>query len=159
MFAVSAYNSEHSRACDDAALPPEKANKLHAEVFSRQFYHSLGGSFKVETLPTITQHAARAYYEDREGYNAQHFGTLSIYHNTEQLAPPDLPEQDALIGARQYTVSGLYTLFPYCSRAFHAGFTGYNHGGHGGMEALVFHSYFALFSLCFTPLLLRCCSI
>lgn len=41
-----------------------------------------------------------------------------------------------MIGARQYTVSDLFTLFPYCSRAFHAGFTGYNHAHEAGMEAL-----------------------
>ena len=132
VFAVSAYNSEHSSACDDPDLPRAKAERLHGEVYTRQFYHSLGVSFRVDTLPTITQHAARGFYEDRVAYNEQHFGTLSIYHGTEQLAPADLPEQDALIGARQYTVSGLYTLFPYCSRAFHAGFTGYNHAHSGG---------------------------
>ena len=53
------------------------------------------------------------------------------------LTPDQMPEQDALIGQREYTVSGLLTLFPFCSRAFHAGFTGYNHAhSGGGMEAL-----------------------
>ena len=74
-----------------------------------------------------------------------------------------LPEQDALIGqrecatqlqhaprpsthsgfnqplissgcpARRYTVRDLLTLFPFCSRAYHAGFTGYNHGDAAGL--------------------------
>ena len=46
--------------------------------------------------------------------------------NTEDLAPAVETEQDALIGKREYTVKNLRTLMPYCSRAYHAGFVGYN---------------------------------
>eukprot|EP01047_Picozoa_sp_COSAG01_P004277 COSAG01_NODE_140_length_24259_cov_41.225096_14_plen_89_part_00 len=31
-----------------------------------------------------------------------------------------------MIGKREYTVKNLRTLVPYCSRAYHAGFVGYN---------------------------------
>ena len=94
MFAVSAYHPEHADACHDATgISAEKQARLQSEVFARQFYHSLGVSFQVQSLSAITKHAVRQYYESREEYNKEHFGTLSIYHRTESLSPQDLPEQ------------------------------------------------------------------
>lgn len=94
MFAVSAYHPEHATACHDAlGISPERQARLQSEVFARQFYHSLGVSFRVQNLSVITQHAVREFYENREAYNEEHFGTLSIYHGTEPLSAQDLPEQ------------------------------------------------------------------
>ena len=45
-----------------------------------------------------------------------------------------MPRQNAVKGFRSQQVQNLLSLFPFCSRAYHAGFVGYNrpHGGAGG---------------------------
>jgi hypothetical protein len=128
IFAVTAYNSEHAKdQCDGNGVnSDEDQKKMRSAVFTKQFYHSLGVSIPVAMLPVVTQHANLQFYNQPADYNEREFGTVSIYKGTETLAPNSELEQDSLIGKREFSAKNLLMMLPYCSRAYHAGFVGYN---------------------------------
>jgi hypothetical protein len=125
---VSAYNNEHAKNdCDEeGGLSVEVQQNHRTSVFLKQYYHSLGVSIPVSMLPVVTRHANLEFYNQPIEYNEREFGTQLIYKGIQTLHSHEELEQDSLIGKREYTARNLLTLFPYCSRAYHAGFVGYN---------------------------------
>jgi len=88
------------------------------DIYKHTSYQSLGVSFKIDNIGIINSYVTEDYYQDMNKYVINKFPNLKVKY----------AEQDSLI---HYIIidnkfSGVY---PILTRAFHAGFVGYNRLG------------------------------